>query len=121
MPIFCAGIAKWGFKEFDNSLPRAWLSQQQGYRARANAAQANCFEAFPLFAAAVLCNLYAGVGVPVTLWWSLAFLIARALYIVCYVANWAMLRTVVWSVGLLCNVVLLSQAVLMAAAQTPAA
>ena len=34
--------------------PRRWLEQQQGFRARANAAQANGFEAFPFFAAAVI-------------------------------------------------------------------
>ena len=54
LPIVCAGIAKWGsFGKprsqggFDNVDPRAWLARQTGWRARANAAQANSFEALP--------------------------------------------------------------------------
>ena len=54
LPYISAGIAKWGFKDFDNNNPRAWLAQQTGFRARANAAQQNSFEAFPFFAAVVL-------------------------------------------------------------------
>ena len=49
MPMVCAGIAKAGAKGYDNHNPRAWLAKQEGYRARANAAQANCLEAFPYF------------------------------------------------------------------------
>ena len=41
MPMVCAGIAKAGAKGYDNHNPRAWLAKQEGYRARANAAQAN--------------------------------------------------------------------------------
>ncbi len=52
MPVVCAGIAKSGFKGYDNSDPRAWLARQTGFRARANAAQANCFEAFPFLPSA---------------------------------------------------------------------
>lgn len=47
LPIVCAGIAKWGVKNYDNHQPRSWLALQEGYRARANAAQENSFEAFP--------------------------------------------------------------------------
>ena len=61
LPIVAAGVAKWGtfsrsVREggFDNEDPRAWLARQSGRRARANAAQANSFEALPLFIAAVL-------------------------------------------------------------------
>jgi uncharacterized MAPEG superfamily protein len=39
-PYVAAGIAKKGFENFDNSMPRQWLAQQTGFRARANAAQA---------------------------------------------------------------------------------
>lgn len=46
-PLVCAGIAKAGAKSYDNRDPRAWMAQQTGYRARANAAQANSLEAFP--------------------------------------------------------------------------
>mgnify|MGYP006164011713 CR=1 FL=1 len=54
MPYVAVSIAKSGGERFDNSNPRLWLEKQQGFRARANAAQANSFEAFPFFAAAVI-------------------------------------------------------------------
>jgi MAPEG family len=64
LPIVCAGIAKWGVfgksrKEggYDNHSPRQWLERQSGWRARANAAQANTFEALPFFFATVTVDL----------------------------------------------------------------
>ena len=39
---------------YDNNNPRAWLSRQTDWRARANHAQANTFEALPFFFAAVI-------------------------------------------------------------------
>lgn len=61
LPIVCAGIAKWGtFSKpphaggYDNGNPRAWLARQTDWRARANAAQANSFEALPFFIGAVV-------------------------------------------------------------------
>jgi len=61
MPIVAAGIAKSGMfgkprKDggYDNELPRDWLARQTDWRARANAAQANCFEAMPFFIGAVI-------------------------------------------------------------------
>ena len=53
-PYVAAGIAKKGFDHYDNSMPRQWLAKQTGFRARANAAQANLFESLPLFFAAVI-------------------------------------------------------------------
>ena len=69
LPIVCAGIAKSGTFStprsqggYDNRDPRAWLARQTGRRARANAAQANSFEALPLFIAAVLAAQQAGAS-----------------------------------------------------------
>jgi uncharacterized MAPEG superfamily protein len=39
---------------YDNHDPRAWLARQTDWRARANAAQANSFEALPFFIGAVI-------------------------------------------------------------------
>ena len=54
LPNVATGIAKKGFEGYDNSMPRQWLAKQDGFRARANAAQANLFESLPLFFAAVI-------------------------------------------------------------------
>jgi uncharacterized MAPEG superfamily protein len=100
LPIVCAGIAKWGFEDFDNRRPREWLARQQGWRARAHAAQQNSWEALPIFTAAVLTahvveapqgrvDLLAGL-----------FVAARLAYIVAYVADLATLRSALWLAGL---------------------
>jgi uncharacterized MAPEG superfamily protein len=100
LPIVCAGIAKAGAKDYDNHQPRAWLEHQQGRRARANAAQQNSFEAFAFFAAAVALAMAAGVDretLATTAWF---FIATRIAYIVCYVADWATARSLVWTLGL---------------------
>lgn len=106
LPVACAGIAKLGFKHYDNHNPRAWLDKQTGFRARANAAQSNSFEAFPFFAAGVLLALLAGVDHAKIDALSIGFVVARIAYIACYVADSATLRSVVWTTGYGCTIAL---------------
>ena len=101
MPMVCAGIAKAGAKGYDNHDPRAWLAQQGGYRARANAAQANCFEAFPCFAVGVLLALLTGVDPFMVDLLAALFVATRVAYVACYLADKALFRTIFWSVGYL--------------------
>ncbi|WP_416561013.1 MAPEG family protein [Limnohabitans sp. yimb22184] len=112
MPVVCAGIAKSGFKGYDNSDPRAWLSRQTGFRARANAAQANCFEAFPFFAVGVILALLTGVDPHTVDSLALVFIVARLAYVFCYVTDRAKWRTMVWSAGYLVVVALFALAML---------
>jgi uncharacterized MAPEG superfamily protein len=114
LPIVCAGIAKGGAfgvprsrGGYDNHDPRAWLAQQTGYRARANAAQANSFEALPLFVAAVLVAHQTQAAQGVVNGLALAFVALRVAYIALYVADRQMLRSLVWMLGMLCCVALL--------------
>lgn len=107
LPLACAGIAKLGFKDYDNHNPRDWLARQTGFRARANAAQANSFEAFPFFAAAVLLALLANVDHGKIDALSIGFVVARIAYIACYVADWATLRSTVWTIGYGCTIALI--------------
>ncbi|RQO56335.1 hypothetical protein DBR47_17545 [Paucibacter sp. KBW04] len=113
LPIVCAGLAKSrGFGRsrreggYDNHDPRAWLAQQSGWQARANAAQANSFEALPLFIAGVLVahQLKAPQATVDAL--ALGFLAARAVYIWLYVADKPSLRSLVWFIALGCSVAL---------------
>ena len=101
MPMVCAGIAKAGAKGYDNHDPRAWLAQQGGYRARANAAQANCFEAFPFLAVGVLLALLTGVDPFMVDLLAALFVATRVAYVACYLADKALFRTIFWSVGYL--------------------
>lgn len=99
LPVVCAGIAKSGFKGYDNHDGRAWLARQTGFRARANAAQANSFEAFPFFAGGILLGLISGVDRATLDTLGILFVGARIAYIACYLADKATLRSLVWAVG----------------------
>ncbi|MDE3010825.1 MAG: MAPEG family protein [Pseudomonadota bacterium] len=99
LPYVAAVSAKWGAKGYDNRNPRAWLAAQTGFRARGNAAQANSFETFPFFAAAVLTATWkhAPQGTLDTL--ALVFIAARLLYLVAYLADWSTFRSACWFVA----------------------
>ena len=99
LPLLGAASAKWGFKGFDNHNPRAWLTEQTGALARANAAQHNSFEAFPFFAAAVLLALHFQVVTALLDTLCLVFVAARVLFFLAYLMDWANVRTLLWCVG----------------------
>ena len=108
-PYVAAGIAKKGFEGYDNAMPRQWLSKQIGFRARANAAQANLFESLPLFFAAVIIAHIANAPQARIDLLALGFVAARVAYLICYVANWPTARSIVWLLGLICVVSLFFQ------------
>lgn len=107
LPLGCAYIAKSpGFGKrrrdggFDNSRPREWLARQEGWQARANAAQSNSWEALPVFVAGLFVahQHQAAQGTVDAL--ALGFLVARLGFIALYVADKASLRSFVWATGL---------------------
>jgi uncharacterized MAPEG superfamily protein len=108
-PYVAAGIAKKGFENFDNSMPRQWLAQQTGFRARANAAQANLFESLPLFFAAVIIASINNAPQAIIDLLAVGFVIARIAFLICYLANWPTTRTIVWVVGLICVISIFCQ------------
>lgn len=114
LPILCAGIAKAGMFSkspsqggYDNRDPRAWLARQSGYRARANAAQANSFEALPLFIGAVLVAHQTGARQAWVDGLAVAFVLLRLGYIWAYVADRNVLRSAVWFLALVACIALL--------------
>ncbi len=107
LPLVGTGLAKAGGKGFDNNNPRAWLASQEGWRARANAAQANLFEALPFFFAAVLFALHQGADSTFLARLMIAWIAARLAYIWFYVANRGSLRSLVWLVALGLNIAIL--------------
>ena len=109
LPYVAAGIAKKDFVAYDNSLPRQWLAKQTGFRARANAAQANLFESLPLFFAAVIIASVSNVPQLRLDLFALGFVIARIAYLICYIANWPTTRSIVWLFGIICLVALFFQ------------
>jgi uncharacterized MAPEG superfamily protein len=106
MPWICAGIAKGGQKNYDNHNPREWLAKQTGYRARANAAQANCFEAFPMYAVGVLLAMLSDIEADQLEMWAGLFIAARVAYVALYVMDKDKLRSLAWLVGVVSTVAL---------------
>lgn len=100
LPYVGTLTAKIGAAGFDNRNPRDWLAAQSGFRARANAAQHNSFEALPLFAAAVIVAQLAGAPQPRVDLLAITFVVARCLYIAFYVADMATLRSLAWFGGI---------------------
>jgi uncharacterized MAPEG superfamily protein len=83
-----------------------WRARQVGGRARANAAQANSFEALPVFIAALWVAQQHGLAQGRTDALALAFVALRLAYIALYVSDLAALRSVVWAAGVACCVAL---------------
>jgi len=111
LPIACAAIAKAGMfgkpkREggFDNANPRVWLARQKDWRARANAAQANSFEALPLFMAAVIIAHQLGAHQGRVDILAFLFVVLRILYIMMYVAGLPTARSLVWVAALAVNI-----------------
>lgn len=108
-PYVATGIAKKGFEGYDNGMPRQWLAKQTGFRARANAAQANLFESLPFFFAAVIIASIANAPQGRVDLLAIGFVLARIAYLVCYVAGWPTTRSIVWLAGLACVVAIFFQ------------
>ncbi|MDB5997702.1 MAG: hypothetical protein JWP42_4838 [Pseudomonas sp.] len=103
LPYVCTGIAKayGGYRLKDNHDPRDFLESLNGLGRRAHAAQLNSFEVTPAFAAAVIVAHLVGNAELVTInVLSVLFITSRLLYIICYLADWAILRSLVWFVGM---------------------
>jgi uncharacterized MAPEG superfamily protein len=116
LPYSCAGLAKFAKRNendaYDNHHPRAWLSRQTGFQARANAAQLNGFEALPFFVAAVFLAHHLQVLQIRIDALAMGFVLFRMAFIALYVLNWATLRTVVWTAAFGCNLALFLSAAL---------
>ncbi|MBH2036434.1 MAG: MAPEG family protein [Pseudomonadales bacterium] len=103
LPYLCTGVAKISgrFTLKDNHDPRDFLDSLNGLGRRAYAAQLNSFEVTPFFAAAVIVAHLVGTAQLVTVnVLAVLFITSRLLFIICYLADWAILRSLVWFVGI---------------------
>ncbi len=107
LPMGCALMAKSkGFGKrrreggFDNNQPREWLAKLDGWQARANAAQANSWEALPIFIAGLFVAAQHQAAQSTVDLLALGFLALRLGFIAAYVADKASLRSTLWIAGL---------------------
>lgn len=111
LPIVCAAIAKYGKMStprreggYDNHNPRGWLARQSDWRGRANAAQANTFEALPFFFAAVIIAHQLQAGQTQLDILALLFVMLRIAYVMMYVADLATARSAIWGIAFFVNI-----------------
>jgi uncharacterized MAPEG superfamily protein len=102
LPYAAAGYAKQS--NIDNRAPRRSLEALTGARQRADWAQRNHFESFPIFAAAVIIASIAGAAHETIDWLAGGYVALRILYTVAYIADRAALRTTLFIAGALCIV-----------------
>ena len=111
LPLACAWLAKSrGLGRprkqggFDNHDPRAWLARQTDWQARANAAQANSFEALPFFIGAVIIAHQLGAVQTRVDILAVLFITLRIIYIAMYVAGFPTVRSAMWGLALAANI-----------------
>ena len=87
---------------YDNHNPRDQMAKLTGWGRRAFGLHQNTIEAFPTFAAAVIIAHLAGANPTISSYLAIAFLVARVLFGVLYLADKASLRSTVWMLGIFC-------------------
>jgi uncharacterized MAPEG superfamily protein len=102
LPLLWAGAAKAGGTRYNNAQPREFLGALTGWPARAHHAQQNSYEAFPPFAAAVIIAQLCSAPQTTVDSLALAFIGARMVYGLCYIADLSTFRSLVWLAGLSC-------------------
>ncbi len=98
VPLVCSGLAKRD-GSFDNATPRAWLDRQTGWRQRADWAQRNHYEVFPVFAAGVV---VAHIAHAPQFWidaLAVLFVLLRIAFTAAYILDRPSLRSLLWSLG----------------------
>jgi uncharacterized MAPEG superfamily protein len=103
LPYVWAGVSV-GYKQkqfgsVDNHHPREQSAKLTGAGARANAAQANAWEALPMFLGSVMVAHLAGADPGSSATAALLFIAARVLHGVFYVVDLAPLRSLSFMVG----------------------
>lgn len=91
---------------YDNNSPRKQAADYEGVSLRASWAQANSWEALPGFAIAVIIAHLAAANQATIDMIAYIFIVARILYGVSYIKDWATLRSAVWTIGFGCIIAL---------------
>lgn len=104
IPYILAGMGGYArakqLGHMDNNDPRKQALELSGTGARIVAAQANAWEALAIYSVVIILNSAAGTAWALLATPALVFAAARVLHAVCYAANWASLRSIVFVIGL---------------------
>ena len=94
-------VVAWGRLQngYDQSAPRAMFDKLPAYARRATWAHQNSFEALTIYGLAALMAYATGVESNWAKIAAIAFIIARSLYSVFYIANIPLLRSAMFAIG----------------------
>jgi len=98
LPFMAVGFARVRLG-YDYQAPRAMFDKLPPYAQRATWAHQNAFESIGLYAPAALAAYVTGVESPFAAYAAATYLLARTLYPLCYVANWAVPRSAMFALG----------------------
>ncbi|MGQ8364859.1 MAPEG family protein [Glaciecola sp. 1036] len=104
MPLVAKAPLAWQMHKsngYDNRNPRQQQAGLQGLGARALAAHQNCYEAIAYFAPTVLLVIAMDAHTVFTAQLCIAFVLLRLAYLICYWANWHIIRSILWVLGML--------------------
>lgn len=106
LPLIWTSTAKFttGFRPRDNHNPREYLARLEGSAKRAVWAEQNTFESIPGFMAAVIIAHIAHAPQGWVDLLAVSYIALRLVYGLLYIADKAVLRSVVWAGGLACVV-----------------
>ncbi len=110
LPYVWVSVAKFSQPGYNNRKPRVFAESLSGSRQRAYWAHLNAFEALPFFMAAIVVAHLRGVDTAMINQLAVAWIAARLLHGVFYVIDQHALRSAVWFVAIICNVMLFWQA-----------
>ncbi|MBV8760878.1 MAG: MAPEG family protein [Deltaproteobacteria bacterium] len=97
---------------YNNNEPRVQQARLEGLGRRAMGAHNNAFEAFAPFAAGVLAAMQRSPQRTVIVATCIAFVVARTIYMVAYLADRANLRSGMWGLGMLAIATLMTLAII---------
>ena len=114
LPFILAGVGGYHrgkqFGSADNNDPRTQAANLEGTGARAYAAQANAWEALPMFTAAVFVAHLAGVPESEAAPFAITFVVMRILHAIFYIQGLATLRSLSFLIGFVCVIALFVKA-----------
>ncbi|MBE9028864.1 MAPEG family protein [filamentous cyanobacterium LEGE 11480] len=109
-PFMVVGFARMS-TGYDMNAPRAMFDGLPDWGKRATWAHQNSWESFLLYAAAALMAFVSGTSADSVRWAVLAYLVARLLFSVFYIANIAPLRSLMFAVGSVSIFTLMSESI----------
>ncbi len=100
-----AALRKGALGSLDNKHPRLQATRlEEGAAARALHAQANAWEALPVFASGVVVAHLASADVQTSAYLAMGWVAARVVHGIVYLANLDMVRSLAFTVGLGCAI-----------------